>query len=270
MLTQAVIQSSSPMTLNVENADPDEIIILKSISGLSNPKAVLFLGEFAREGGYYQGRRAQPLNPVLNLKLNPDYALDVQVNEIREMLYRMFMEPTATSDAVQILLKDDKLPDRYFDGYTEDIDTDMFIKDQTASVSMITTDPYLRSAAETTAVSAGGWFSVPLTYDGTADTGFEVTIKVLVACTAINLLNNGKAINLTGNFAVNDVITINTNKGKRAILKNGVDMMTSLATTSSWLQLAQAGNNLEANGGAAGDNKVGITMYKYRSAWWGI
>src|SRR5690606_37209960 len=130
---------------------------------------------------------AEPLNPVFNFKINPDYANDVAVSDVREMLYRMFMEPTATSDAVQILLKDDRKPDRYFKGYTEAIESDIFVKEMTAQVSMLTTDPYLRSAVETTDSNAGGWFELPLTYEGSADTGLEMTFAILSPITSMSI-----------------------------------------------------------------------------------
>lgn len=275
MLTQVVIESSTPTTLNVEDVDPDEILILKNITGLSAKGLTLFTGDFARDGGYYQGRRAGKRNPVFSFKLNPNYADDIEVSDIRELLYKMFLQPHVGSDAVQVRLVDDRKPDRYFIGYTEDIDTDMFSKDQSAMVSLICTDPYLRSVSETTDSDVTGWISVPLTYDGSANTGIALTLKVTTANTQITVALNeatdptNKMV-LTGTFAVNDIITINTNEGSRSIKKNGVDIMASLTSASKWLQLSAVANTLNVYSTVIADAKVKVMNYTYRSAWWGI
>jgi hypothetical protein len=270
MLTQAVIQTSIPMTLDIESVDPDEILILKSISGLSKAGADLFMGDFARDGSYYQGRRAKQRNPVFNFKVNPDYVNDVEASDIREMLYAMFMEPQAATDAVQVLLKDDRKPDRYFIGYTEDIEADQFSKELSATVSMLCTDPYLRSAAETTETTPGGWLNKTLTYEGSADTGLELTLKVQVTTPTVIVNINGVLMTLTSNFVANDIITINTSAGSRKIQKNGIDIMVSLSAASKWLMLRERTNVIQVYGAIVGDSKVVATMYKYRAAWWGV
>lgn len=270
MLEQVVIQSSTPTTLNVSNVDPEEILLIKSITGLSPKGLTLFTGEFARDGGYYQGRRAGKRNPVFTFKLNPNYAEDIEVSDIRELLYKMFLEPQVGSDAVQVLLVDDRKPDRYFIGYTEDIDTDMWASDNQAMVSMICTDPYLRSADPTSDSDVTGWLSVPLTYDGSAATGFVVQLKVTTANTQVTLDLNGNLMVLTGTFALNDIIDISTVEGDRYIRKNGVDIMGSLSAASKWLQLDAVANTLQTYSTVVADAKVRVMSYSYRSAWWGI
>lgn len=71
MLNQVILQSSSPMTLDIDNADPEEILILKSISGLTPADVNLFTGEYARNGGYYQGRRVGAL-PRVHVQAEPE------------------------------------------------------------------------------------------------------------------------------------------------------------------------------------------------------
>jgi hypothetical protein len=271
------------MVLDIENVDPDEILILTGISGLSSPKANLFLGDFAREGGYYQGRRAQKLNPVFNFKINEDYVNDIDASEIREMLYRMFYEPTSSSDAVQVTLKDNKTPDRYFLGYTEAIEAELFTDKPSAQVSMLTTDPYLRSVSESGAVSPGGWLTRPVKYDGTAETGVELELKVTHTTSSITIIQNltvGKRyIILDRTFYPGDIIKYGSNPGNHYIKVNDVDRMVALRAPSSdpqselaWFPLAQDTVNFQAHrtAGAPGDGSVLITSYKYRSAWWGI
>jgi hypothetical protein len=270
MLTRAIIQTSTPMTLDIENVNPDDILILTSISGLSQAGAELFTGDFAGEGGYYQGRRAKKRTPVFNFKINPDYANDIEASDVREILYRMFMEPLATSDAVQVLLVDDRKPDRYIRVYTEDIEASHFEKEMTAMVSTVCTDAYLRSAEETVGSNPSGWLLVPLTYEGTADTGFAVTAEVLISTPQIVIENNGSTMTLDHDFVIGDIITVGTQQGDRYVRKNGADIMASLVSGSTWLKLAESANTLRIFGSSQGDGRAVVTEYRYRAAWWGL
>lgn len=269
MLNKVIVQTSTPVEFNITDVDPDEILILKSISGLTQAGATLYTGEFVDEGGYYQGRRAKERFPVLNFKVNPDFKNDVDASDIRNLLYRMFMEPQATSDQVQVALFDSKMPELYFQGYTEDIDATLFDKELSATVSMKCTDPYLRSAVETFRTSGGGWLTVPITYDGSADTGFEVEILVQSSTSQLVLENNGVQMILARPFLAGDSVSINTNRGERHIRHNSVDVMAALQGPN-WLKLNQASNVLRVFGTSPGDAKAVALSCRYRSAWWGI
>jgi hypothetical protein len=272
MLTQVVLQTANPMTFEIAEADPDEIIILQSISGLSPADVTLFTGDFAKNGGYYQGRRVGQRNPVFNLKMNPDYANDIEVSDIREMLYRQFLEPQPNSDGVQVLLVDDRKPDRYFIGFTEKFPADIFEATTKAQISMLCVDPMLKSAAETTASNPGGWVSVPFTYEGSADTGVELNLKVTSVTNQVTVENNGNIMTLIkpSNFAVNDLIYINTKQGERQVTLNGADYMGLLQAGSTWITLNQSANTFKVYGTAVSDGKVVALDYTYRAEWWGI
>lgn len=270
MLQKVIVQSSNPIEFDIESVDPDEILILKSISGLSKAGATLYTGEFAREGGYYQGRRAKPLTPVFNFKINPDYKNDIDASDIRDILYRQFLSPLADSDAVQVTVIDDRKPDRYFVVYTEDLESEMFEKELAAQVTTVSTEAYLRSVAETSGVNANGWFAFPVAYDGSADTGIEVTFKVLADTPSLVFRNNEDWIVLDGAFVTNDIITMNTTEGSRYIRLNGEDVMVLKRPGSSWITLKQSANVFQMFGVIPGDGKVVMTSYKFRSTWWGI
>lgn len=272
MLQQVILQSSSPMTLDIDNADPDELIILKSISGLSPADLTLFTGDFARDGGYYQGRRATKRNPVFNLKLNPNYVDDISVSDARELLYRVFLEPQSLTDGLQVTLIDDRKPDRYFVCYTEKWDGELFEQKPVAVISTICVDPYLRSVNETVGDNPGGWVSTPFAYDGSADTGIEVTMKVTSITNQVVMDINGQKMTLSkpSNFAINDIIVINTTTGSRKITLNGADVMALLTASSKWIGLTNPDVVLSTYGTVPADGKAVITGYKFRSAWWGV
>lgn len=287
MLTQVIVQSSTPMTLKVEDIDPTQILILKSITGLSPEGLTLFTGDFARDGGYYQGRRISRRNVVMTFKLNPDYAYNngvgIETSDIRELLYRMFLEPLPTQDGVQILLDDDRKPDRYFVGYCEAINTDMWSSTQEASVTLVCVDPYLRSVTPTAFSDATGVLSTPVTYDGSADTGLTFQVKVVSATQNVYVKMVGAApyndsqtiqIQQSTNFAVNDLIDVVTVIGSRSIKKNGANVMAYLQPNSDgsdpWLKFKEAAVTLSTHGGTPGDGKTKIMSYSFKSAWWGV
>lgn len=270
MLSEAIIQTSTPTSLKIGGAAADEILILESISGLSNVKVNQFMGDYAREGSYYQGRRAEKRNAVFNFKLKPNWAQNIGADDLREMLYRMFMEPTRDSDAVQVLLKDTKRPDRYFIGYTETIESDIFVKDLKAQVSLNTVDAYLRSAAISQFTRELGWFRIPMVYEGSADTGMTIKLKVLVDTPYVTAQNGNDLMILQQNFYAGDIIELRTTAGDRAVLVNGVDRMSAMTPASKWITLRQQSNVLQAYGQLVTDQRVVITSYSYRAAWWGV
>lgn len=270
MLTEAVLQTSTPTSFKINDVDQDELFILESISGLSSVKNNLLLGEFAREGGYYMGRRRGQLNPVFNFRLQPNFALDIEASDLREMLYRMFLEPQRNTDQVQVLLKDDRKPDRYFIGYTETFEAEIFAKEMKAQVGLLTTDHYLYSVEEISEVNGAGWFSRPITYVGSADTGFQMTVKVLAVTETVAIVNETDFIVLEGGFLPDDEIIINTLAGSRAVTVNGEDRMVAMTGVSQWIQLKEQSNNIAVFGSSPGDGAAALTAYSYRGAWWGV
>lgn len=273
MLKQVVLQTAVPMVLDIDSVDPDDLIVIESISGLDPADVTNFLGDYARDGGYYQGRRSSRRNPVFNLKLNPDYKNDIEVSDIREMLYDIFMEPSPNSDLLRVILVDDRKPDRYFEGVTEKLPADIFSRETKAQVSMLCPDPYLKSVDATSGADANGWTSTNVPYDGSKRTGFQMTFVVKTATNQMNVDVNGVKMTLqktSGNFAVNDVIVINTLIGSRAITHQGADVMTYLTAPSRWVELNKGANNVKAYGSAENDGKVVMTNWTYRAAWWGI
>ena len=275
MLTQVILQTSNPMTLNIGGVDPDDILILTSMSGLSPTDITLFTGDFAGDGGFYQGRRVSTRNPVFNFKLNPDYKNDITVSDIRQLLYAQFLEPMASGDGVQVLLRDDKLPEMYFIGYTEKMPMEIFDRNPTAQVSMICVDPYLRSASETIENDPSGWLSTPIEYDGSADTGIELEIKVMSdGPDQLTIELEDQVMKMSSYYQTDDLLLINTNPGSRSIKnKRGVydpvDVMGELSSGSDWLSLRKRTNTLSVRGLDGPGNFV-ITKYKYRAAWWGV
>lgn len=270
MLETVVVESANPLTLHISDVDPSEMFVVKNISGLTSAKVGLYTGDYASEGSYYQGRRGEKLTPVITLKMNPDYANDIEVSDLRETLYRTFYEPQPGSDGVKIVLQDDRKPDRYFVGYTEDINTDQFSQSRDVQISMVCMDAYLFSDASTSASDAVGWSSLPVAYDGSARCGIEASFKINTATSVFTFDINGNKMILNRAFTVGQIININTRKGERYVRLGATDIMASLDPTSVFVQLDRPANTIKAYGSADGDGKAVMTAYNFRSQWWGI
>jgi len=272
MLTEAIIQTSTPTSLKIEGADQDDLLILESISNLSRVQNSLYLGEFAREGGYYQGRRRNQLNPVFNFRLQPDYANDVMASDIREMLFDMFLEPQRDSDMVTVHLLDDRKPTRLFTGYTETIESEIFAKELKAQVSLLTTDNYLRSIEEETFSNPSGFFSTTVDYQGSADTGWAFDLEVLVNTASLTVVVDNNTMTLDGPWVDGDKLHVNTQEGFRTIMRvpSGIEDAGAMTGPSRWHLLKKGGNLVTVYGTAPGDGKVAMIGYSYREAWWGV
>jgi hypothetical protein len=270
MLDTVVVQSANPLTFHITDVDPSEMFVVKNISGLTSAKVGLYTGDYASEGSYYQGRRGEKLTPVITLKMNPNYKTNVSVSDLRETLYRTFYQPQPGSDGVKVLLQDDRKPNRYFVGYTEDINTDQFSQSRDVQISMVCMDAYLFSDVATSNADAVGWSSLPVAYDGSARCGIEANFKVNTATSVMTFDINGNKMILNRAFTVGQVISINTRRGERYIRVGSTDIMAALDPTSVWVNLDRPANTIKAYGAASGDGKVVMTAYNFRSQWWGI
>lgn len=302
MLSRVVVQSENPLYLELENARPDDSIIVDKIDGLDPPDIDLFLGDYARDGGYYNGRRVAKRNPVFYLTINPKHSENETVSDIRERLYRAFIDPRAAGDDVRIDLFDDVKPPRYISGYSEKIESPIFAKETELTVSMVCPNPYIYNVDETIVNSNGP--TVPFEYAGSAETGFEILGQFTGATNIMNLTKsvfgsvfNSQALSLTypPGFLSGDVIYINTRRGERAVrmyrgatitnlnaptmtdvISDGTEynLLYALSPTSEWLDLhrppaTSTNPNSQLRLQAVTAN-LNIKQIRSRGAWWGI
>jgi len=277
MLTKIDVECDSPFTMSVLGAKPRDSLILRSITGLGPPDKSLFVGDYARDGGFYGGRRTLTRNPVFTIEINPNYGLGETVDGWRDILYRTFNDPFVDGDDVTFVLHDDVKPLRQFTGYCEKFEGELFDQETVSQISLICPDPYIRDVAETAVTppeGSAGWQTVPFTYAGTAEAGFEVTIEVQATTTTLTLDNNGKTMVLTyPSFQPGDTVYINTKPGERQIkLTQGSvtsDILYTLYSESPWLSLHSQSNNLQIYGDTSSSIVAAITSLKFTQLWWG-
>jgi len=279
--------------LPILGVTPKESLLIRKVTGLDAPPRDLFIGDFARDGGIYQGSRVGNRNVVMTIDLNPNPALGETVQGLRDVLYKTFMDPLVDADYVELVLHDDDNNLRNLYGYTEKLETEIFDVETLAQISMICPDPYIRDVVETVLTNASGtWLLVPFTYGGTAETGFEVEVQITSNVGVLNLTNNGKTMVITDTFLAGDVIYVNTNRGSRDVRKatiaqadairtahptwtlnevwtelirlgQGLPMISKLSSSSPWLELHSLTNTMTVNA------STGIKRLVYRASYWG-
>lgn len=298
MLTKVGVEfENEELIIPVVGVTTKDSLLIKEITGLNPPDINLFIGEYSRDGGLYQGRRVGNRNVVMTLDLNPNPALGETIAGLREKLYKIFVDPLVDADYVKLNLYDDRNTPggqvytprvRYVVGYTEKFETEIFGVESMAQISLICPDPYLREAFETVLTHPSGWTTVPFKYTGTAETGFEVNIAITAPTNRLTLTNNavtndpldpafnkGRMI-LTRDFAVGDLVTIRTIRGERKItvLSPGsyeyVSAVANLDPASPWIELHSQANTMRVYGETPDDYIGAIRELRYTQAYWGI
>jgi len=277
MLTQIDVECDNPFTMSVLGARPRDSLILQSVTGLGPPDKSLFVGDYARDGGVYTGRRTLTRNPVLTIKINPNFGNGETVDGWRDILYRTFNDPFVDGDDVTLVLHDDIKPLRQLTGYCEKFEGELFDQETVSQISLICPDPYIRDVAETAVTppeGAAGWQTVPFVYAGTAEAGFEITIEIQATTSTLTLDNNGRQMVLTyPSFLTGDVVYINTKPGERQIklTRGGVDydVLYTLYSESPWLTLHSQSNSLQVYGVSDTNFVAAITSLKFTQLWWG-
>lgn len=281
MLTQVDVvyedeHGPKALALPIRGLTTKDSLLLRKITGLGPPDPTLFIGEYARDGGTYQGRRVGKRNVVITIDLNPNPALEETVQGLREFLYKLFMDPLVDAEHVQLVLHDDLNNERYLYGYAEKFDSDIFEAENLVMVSIICPDPYIRDIESVTLEHAGGgWATVPFSYKGSAEAGFEVEINITSPTSILTLDNNGRTMIFDDfDFEIGDVVNINTNRGSRdaTITREGITMplIAALTPASRWLELHSANNTLRVYGETPTDIHAAIKSLEYTATYWGV
>lgn len=275
MLTRIDVDSENAFFIPILGVTPKDSLLIRKITGLSPPDIDLFIGDYARDGGIYQGRRVGQRNVVLNIDLNPNPALGETVSGLREMLYKAFVDPFADADYVKLTFHDDVGRVRYLVGYTEKFETEIFDIETMVQVSIICPDPYIRDDIQTSLINPSGWTTVPFTYSGTAETGFEAEIYITAATSTLTLENNGKTMVIARTFAVGDVVRINTNRGSRSmtVTPSGgspASIIAGLSPLSPWLELHSQSNTMSVYGTIPSNSIAAVRSLKYTQSYWGV
>lgn len=277
MLTRVDVQSENPFFLNIRDARPTDSIIVAKIEGLDPPDIDLFMGDYARDGGYYGGRRVPPRDVTYTLEYNPNYKLNETVSGLRQMLYKAFLDPFADKKNVDIILHDDEVVDRYYTGYTSKFDGDIFSDDTTAQIVMRCPNPYIMDRDISAILGLGP--TLPFEYAGTAETGVIIDATMTAASTWLQLELGGRVMVLNYGFQLGDKVYINTIRGQRRIqvtrtvagVTTTTDILFALVSSpTSWLDIHSEANELKSYGATDSTIVATISKLQFRAQYWGV
>lgn len=256
-------------TLEVENqqcailklTQNESIYQIKSISGLTPPKATISTSSVANfDGQRFKDSKLEMRNIVILLKINGN------VEKNRIALYDFF-------DNGQLckIYYSNGTRKVFIEGYCETIDGDLFTNGQTMQISILCTDPYWKNIS-TTLIDIShstGVFEFPFAIDengitfsdlienketviinsGDSQCGVIITLTAENATVVNPVLYDVKTgESLTLNISINssEVVTINTNKGNKSIIKTvrgeTQNVLNTLKDGSTWFQLTKGVN----------------------------
>lgn len=276
MLTQIGVEvEGDELIIPILGATPKDSLLLRKVTGLTPPDINLFIGDYSRDGGNYQGRRVGNRNVVMTFDLNPNPALGEDVSGLRQMLYKAFIDPLVDADYLKVNLYDDQGRVLYLVGYTEKFEGELFEIETMSQVSMICPDPYIRDNVETVLTNTPGWTQVPFTYGGTAETGFEVKIYINANTNVLTLENNAKTMVINRAFTVGEVVTIKTTRGSRKLTVETppgapASILANLSNTSRWLELHSQANTMRVYGTNSANIVGEVRELRYTEAFWGV
>ena len=258
-------------TFPILGVTPKEPLIVSQITGLTPVDFDLFVGDYARNGGIYQGRRVGVRNIVMHIDMNPDPALGQTVSGLRKLLSNLFVKNAVRGEMVRMVFIDVEGHQVYTEAYTEKFETEIFSKETMVQVSLLCPDPYFNDVTGVNLQDPNGWVSLPIEYNGDVEVGLSLELEVLYEPTAGTikvLLDNGQTMTLIHPFAFGDVITINTQRGSRGItLRRGsstTSILGSLSPDSRWLEVGRRNNVLSATGLTSSTSPAVIKRVVYR------
>lgn len=256
-------------TLEVENKQGGKLKLSQnetqfqiiSIEGLTPPKAKITTNAIANfDGERFKHSKIEMRNLVITLKINGD----VESNRI--LLYDFF--DNGQYCKIYYTNSSRKV---YVEGYCENVESDLFSKNQTMQISILCADPFWKSInTELVDLSfSTGVFEFPFSIDtnGVAFTDFiskketlvinksDVPCGMTITLTTENVysvypaifnVKTGEWLRILTYLNVGETLIINTNKGEKSVVKivDGVEenVMKDFANGSKWLQLERGVN----------------------------
>lgn len=156
----------------------DDPVQIRNIEGLGPVKSAMASTPFATgRGELYQGSSTGTRNLVLTLGLNPNW-YDQTIMSLRLLLYRYFMPETW----IECRFITDEMPIVYINGVVESFEPNHFSQDPEMQISILCPKPDFIDVNTTlvhgvSAATPGGSAPLPIAYDGTVPSGFELHMR---------------------------------------------------------------------------------------------
>lgn len=146
---------------------------VKNIDGLGPVKADITTSTYVtKDGGSFQNARGTIRNIVMQIGLNPSYALtDDPFGELRRALYLYF----APKSKVTMEFLSTNMETVFIEGWVESFDPTIFAKDPDMTVSIICPDPYFSSLIPELTFREGSG-GISLSNSGTVESGVTILL----------------------------------------------------------------------------------------------
>lgn len=253
--------------------------ILKAADGLGPPEVDVSMAHTLNQGGVYQGRRPQLREPVFRVGLQPEWNIGQSAEELRTTLYGLLTPKFGQLIKMQIMNGAAVVAE--VDGHIKKMEIAAFSKDPEVQITMACTQPYLYAPSNTfqapVKTVSGGFTLFDVVNIGTAPSGFHLALSFTVAHTAtLQLIDEyafGENMSINTDFAIGDILTIDTRAGSRGVWKTlsgqstSVSILDDLTGGSSWMQLHSGTNRLKINNTTFNWFLLGVT---HRPEYWGI
>lgn len=249
MITKIEVRSALGQLLTLELETTNDGLIVQDIDGLDPVKANLVSSSFAQlDGGIYQSSRRETRNMIITLGLDPDY-VTTSVRDLRKQLYRFFMPKTAVN--LRFFMEDDLVAS--IDARVETFDSILFTKDPKAIISLICFDPDFvdLTTVEISGDTVESTDEITVEYDGSVPTGILFTLMVDRTLEEFTIYHRAgddvvNTLDFSANLEADDILTINTITGSKAVSLTRSSVVSSLlygmSPQSIWIEL-QPGTN---------------------------
>lgn len=286
MYTAQIKNSGGESLRLTQNEEQFQVV---NIAGLNPVPAHVNLTDVAGlDGGVFNSSKLNTRDIVITLKINGD------AEENRQLLYLFFR----TKEPCTFYFKNQNR-DVSIEGYVETVEVGLFSNAQMMQVSIICPDPYFRAlqeiAVDISNLESRFFFPFAIDEDdpvpfstytdnrettilnrSEAETGMIIRVEALADFSSLEIRDTGTGeyILLSGSFETGDLITINTNPGKKGIrlTRDGVESnaFRTLQRGSTFLQLAVGVNTYSyLVDGGENDEAVSIVV-QYTNAFRGV
>lgn len=221
---------------------------IQEIDGLDPVDATIVSSSYATmDGEQYHASRRDKRNIVIKMGYETAYTTRT-VRQLRQQLYEFFL-PKAIANLTFSF--DDGDPVQ-ISGYVESFASPLFTDQPIATISILCMDPDFEDTDSTilSGTTVTDATTMDIEYDGTVETGIDLTFTFAAAATAFSIVNTGAdglhEMDFAGTFNAGDSIEVITTAGSKGVYLTRagtqVSYLYALSPYSDWIQL-QPGSN---------------------------
>lgn len=252
MLQTIEVRNAAGASLTLPMEDVIVGYLVTEVEGLDPVKAVLVSSSFAKQdGSQYQSARREERDIKMMIRLEPNYAINETVRDLRSRLYRYFM--TKSEVTLKFTLVDELEVE--IKGRVETCEAAIFAKEPAMNILVRCFDPDFIDVVPVV-VEAGtvdDMTEINIAYEGTVDTGVELTLNVdrdLSEFTIFHRPPDGTTRTMSFEYELEagDVLKISTVTGNKylTLTRAGItsSVLNGMDPTSNWTEFQNGDNHI--------------------------